>query len=83
MTDNLEGKLVVETEITKTDNTPADSILFANVYTQPTPEPPPQPESPKTGDATNIFMWFALLFVSSTGLTVTTVYSKKSKSKDE
>ncbi len=31
---------------------------------EPQPESAPAPESPKTGDATNPFLWFALMFIS-------------------
>ena len=35
--------------------------------------------SPQTGDNSNIFLWFALLFVSVAGVTGITVYNKKKK----
>ena len=36
-------------------------------------------KSPQTGDNSNIFLWFALLFVSAAGVTGITVYNKKKK----
>ena len=36
-------------------------------------------KSPQTGDNSNIFLWFALLFVSVAGVTGTTAYNKKKK----
>ena len=40
-------------------------------------------ESPQTGDNSNIFLWFALLFVSVAGVTGITVYNKKKKEQAE
>ena len=54
---------------------------FENVYDYtPTPESKPEPEypeSPKTGDNTNIHLWFALLFVSGGGIIGTAIYGRK------
>ncbi|MVX27618.1 hypothetical protein GQF29_06280 [Coprobacillus cateniformis] len=36
-------------------------------------------KSPQTGDNSNIFLWFALLFVSAAGVTGITAYNKKKK----
>ena len=36
-------------------------------------------KSPQTGDNCNIFLWFALLFVSAAGVTGITAYNKKKK----
>ena len=36
-------------------------------------------KAPQTGDNSNIFLWFALLFVSVAGVTGITVYNKKKK----
>ena len=44
--------------------------------TKPT-EPQKPSDNPQTGDNSNIFMWFALLFVSAVGIAVTTVLGKK------
>ncbi len=64
---------------------------FKNVYEgkpeptpTPTPEPEPEPEpeypdSPQTGDNTNLLLWFALLFVSGGGIISTTLYGRKRK----
>ena len=54
---------------------------FENVYDYtPTSEPKPEyPESPKTGDTTNLHLWFALLFVSGGGLFGTTLFGRKRK----
>ena len=35
--------------------------------------------SPKTGDNSNILLWFAVMFISGAGVLGTTVYSKKKK----
>lgn len=53
----------------------------------PTPEPQPEPEpenpdSPQTGDNTNLHLWFALLFVSGGGIFSTTLYSRKKKEEE-
>ncbi len=54
---------------------------FENVYdytpvTEPQPEPE-KPDSPQTGDNTNLSLWLALLFVSCGGILSTTIYSRK------
>jgi pilin isopeptide linkage protein len=50
---------------------------FENVYDYtPTPE---YPDSPRTGDNTNLHLWFALLFVSGGGIIGTTLHSRKRK----
>ncbi|MBR2447412.1 MAG: hypothetical protein IKB29_00345, partial [Clostridia bacterium] len=55
---------------------------------EPDPEDKPGPEnkpnqespnSPQTGDNTNLHLWFALLFVSSGGIIGTTLYGRKKK----
>ena len=67
---------------------------FENVYNYtpaPTPEPddepeapaPVVPESPKTGDSTNLMLWIAVFFVSVTGIFTTTALRKKSKTDKE
>ncbi len=40
---------------------------------------PAEPHSPVTGDNSNIWLWFALLFVSSTGVFGITLYDRKRK----
>ncbi len=71
----------------------AEAIIasFKNIYEgkpepalTPTPEPEPTPEpaypdSPKTGDDTNLHLWFALLFVSGGGIFGTGLYGRKRK----
>ncbi len=69
-----------------TQNTAAVETVvaeFVNEYNYtPTPAAPPVedvPSSPKTGDATNIHLWFALLFVSGGGLIGTSLYGRRKK----
>ncbi|MBR2152545.1 MAG: VWA domain-containing protein [Clostridia bacterium] len=81
VTDNLDGTFKVKYTYIKGTET-ADGIIFTNVYTAPALEPDPipdtsEPDIPKTGDNSNIWLWFALLFVSGTGLFGTTLYIKK------
>ncbi len=53
---------------------------FENVYDYtPTPE---RPDSPQTGDNTNLHLWFALLFVSGGGILGTTLNGKKRKEEE-
>ena len=62
------------------ENTLAVVAEFENVYNYtPTPPIPEYPDSPQTGDATNLHLWFALLFVSGGGVIGTTLYSRKRK----
>ncbi len=81
-----ENKLVASI----TQNTVAvDSVVaeFVNEYdyTPPTPPTPPEevPKSPQTGDTSNLTLWFALLFVSGSGLIGTSIYGKKKKDETE
>ncbi len=62
------------TEVKKDEPTkPADP-------TNPTqPTKPADPTSPKTGDNSHLFLWVALLFISSSALAGTAVYGKKRK----
>ncbi len=49
---------------------------------QPEPEPEPEPEypdSPQTGENTNLHLWLALLFVSGGGIFGNTLYGRKKK----
>lgn len=41
-----------------------------------------KPNSPQTGDTANLWLWVALLFVSSIAIITQTVYSKKEKSRE-
>ena len=63
------------------------TATFKNIYEgQPEPAPTPEPEypeSPKTGDTTNLHLWFALLFVSSGGIFGTTFYLNKIKKEEK
>ena len=53
---------------------------FENVYDYtPTPE---YPDSPQTGDNTNLHLWFALLFVSGGGIFGTALYGRKRKEEE-
>lgn len=83
--DDGNGKLYESGRVLKkvgSDNEITE-IVFNNVYTPaPTPEPTPNPEypdSPQTGDTTNLHLWFALLFVSGGGIFGTTLYGRKKK----
>ena len=77
--DNLDGTFKVKYTYTKGAET-AKGIIFTNVYTAPPiPEPETDIQIPKTGDNRNIWMWFAIMFVSGTGLFGTMLYSKKQK----
>ncbi|MBE6796839.1 MAG: hypothetical protein E7531_00655 [Ruminococcaceae bacterium] len=83
--DDGNGKLYESGRVLKkvgSDNEVTE-IVFNNVYTPaPTPEPTPNPEypdSPQTGDTTNLHLWFALLFVSGGGIMGTTLHSRKRK----
>jgi len=55
-----------------------EKVVFTNTYTEPTP-PTNLPDSPKTGDNSNLILWLALLFVSGGGLAL---LSKKRKAKE-
>lgn len=55
----------------------AITASFENVYNgKPEPE---YPDSPQTGDTTNLHLWFTLLFVSGGGIFGTTLYGRKRK----
>lgn len=63
---------------------PAVEIPATGTTTAPTDTTKPgntngSEKSPQTGDNSNIFLWFALLFVSVAGVTGITVYNKKKK----
>lgn len=63
-------------------NNPIEEIGFTNSYNAKKPVTPPAPqktESPKTGDSNMVGLWIALLFVSATSLTGTTLYSRKKR----
>lgn len=62
---NFEVKQTTQTEGDKPDTT--------------TPTGNKDTTSPKTGDTSNMLLWFALLFVSGAGVIGATVYSKKKR----
>ena len=80
VTDNLDGTFAVSYTYLKERET-ANGVTFVNVYTAPTPDPIPDenvPENPQTGDNVNLWLWFALAFVSG-ALGVTARFFKKKK----
>ncbi len=83
--DDEDGKLYEANRVIKKVgiNTAVEEITFNNVFTpKPVPDPNPEyPDSPQTGDATNLPRWFALLFVSGGGIIGTTLYGKREKKK--
>ncbi len=87
--DDGKGKLVAsEPVIKKADSDNAVSeITFENTYTAPKvpekPEIPEAPKGPQTGDNSNLWMWFALLFISGGVLTSTAIYGRKRKEAEE
>ena len=62
-------------------NSPIEEISFTNSYNakKPVTPPAPQPESPKTGDSSNLIGWLAALFVSGGVLTLLGMNGKKRK----
>lgn len=84
---NEDGTLVATPEITANKTTAAE-IKFINEYKPvvekpepPVPTTPPEntTTSPQTGDSSNLWMWFAAMFVSGTGVFVTLSLNKKSR----
>ena len=55
------------------ENVTAVVAAFENVYNYT----PPKTDNPKTGDNTNLQLWFALLFVSCGAMVTLAVYNKK------
>ena len=80
---NITNKAtVVEGNNTYTTNevsTTADNP----VPTPPPVDPTPTPVAPQTGDNSNLWMWFALLFVSGGGIVSTSVFGLKKKEAEE
>lgn len=61
----------------------AGKMTFINIYTENktvTPEKTAETKSPKTGDSSNVALWFALLFVSGGAVAATALYSRRKKS---
>ena len=56
-------------------NITGDTVISA-IYTEVTGA---DPNSPQTGDNSNLWLWFALLFVSGMGIFAITVYDRKRK----
>lgn len=76
VSDNLDGTFKVSYSYAK-GNEGAQGLTFLNIYTLPTP--PYNPEVPKTGDNSELVLWFALLFVSGGALTSISIYNRKRK----
>ncbi len=76
VTDNLDGTFAVLYAYTKGNDT-VTGIEFVNNYTEP--EPPFI--SPETGDRSNVWLLFALMFVSGGCLIGSVIAIKKEKSK--
>lgn len=76
VTDNGEGKLIAKTTINeKGSTTPVSAFAFENSYDEP------ETETPKTGDDTNIALWFALLVMSGAGFAGLVLSNKNGKSR--
>ena len=71
----------LEANLTKNGENATEVVAeFENVYDYtPTPE---YPDSPQTGDNTNLHLWFALLFVSGGGIFGTALYGRKRKEEE-
>jgi len=78
-----ESNELVATLTKNGENAPTVVAEFENVYDYtPTPPNPEYPDSPQTGDATNLHLWFALLFVSGGGIFGTALYGRKRKEEE-
>lgn len=77
--DNEQGGVTATYTVNDVPSSNAE-ITFTNTYTNPTME---YPESPQTGDNSNIYLWFVLLFVSGGGFIVTTVYRSRKEEQAE
>ncbi len=72
-----ENNELVATLTKNSENVTAVVAEFENIYDYtPVPE---YPDSPQTGDNSNLHLWFALLFVSGGGILGTTLYGRKRK----
>ena len=76
VTDDGSGQLKA---VIDGDSETGTDLNFVNRYK---PGRPNNPETPQTGDNSNIILWFALLFVSGSILVVAALYGKKGKDKD-
>ncbi len=75
-----ENNELVATLTKNSENVTAVVAEFENIYDYtPVPE---YPDSPQTGDNTNLHLWFALLFVSGGGILGTTLYGRKRKEEE-
>ncbi len=70
--DNNEGG-VKTTAIIRKGESVVTSLDFVNTYKAE------NPDSPQTGDITNLYLWSALLFVSGGGIFGTSLYGRKKK----
>jgi pilin isopeptide linkage protein len=61
------------------DGNEQENIIFVNTYTEPTPDPTPDNDSPLTGNKSNLGLWIALLFVSGIGMFATVFFTEKQK----
>ena len=77
--DDGNGKLIASAPIIKKagSNDAVTEIIFENAYTVPSSPDVPAIDNPQTGVNANLWLWFALLFVSGGGLIGTTIYGRK------
>ncbi|MBQ8752246.1 MAG: hypothetical protein IJZ13_03985, partial [Clostridia bacterium] len=77
--DDGNGKLIASAPIIKKagSNDAVTDIIFENAYTVPSSPDVPAIDNPQTGVNANLWLWFALLFVSGGGLIGTTIYGRK------
>lgn len=73
------AELKVESIVYTLGEQVVEEITFNNTYTEPTPPPPAEPDSPKTGDNRNLALWLAVLFTSGVTLMGTVIFGKKRK----
>ena len=60
-----------------------DAVEIPATGTPTEPGKPTGPDSPQTGDNSNMMLWFAVLFVSGFGVLGTVIYGKKKKEQAE
>lgn len=94
VTDEVDetGRAILSYELLVNDEAD-EEVVFTNTYTEPEPEssepessepepdpePEPEPENPDTGVRSDLWMWFALAFVSGFGAFSTTLFGKAKK----